>query len=54
MVSYPAPSKSPNLFLLVRYRVTRASGSDLVAKIVGVNMPPTVALLQPKLKCGAR
>ncbi len=47
MVRYAAPKKSQVVFFSVRYKVTRASGSDPALKIGGY--PPTVALIR---RCG--
>ena len=43
IASHAAPNKSPNLFLSARYRVTRATGSDLVVN--NWEYPSTVAVL---------
>ena len=46
--SYAVPNESPNSFLSVSHRVTRASGSDRVVKIGG-GVTPTVALIKTKM-----
>ena len=44
MVGYVAPSYQPNVFLSVRYRVTRATGSD--PAVIKGGVPPCRSLAQ--------